>query len=207
MCHNSVFENEQIEKCIENGMPEKLIKTIKYTMRKRANDSNNKNQKIKQQQEEEQKESENMIKEIPTQQPQQQQQTTFVSKCPFGHGKLTTPSATPLASTFFTTAANTNTTTTSTNITQDLNLSLNNNNNNTNSNIFLKHFPQIYQLSTRITEKYVDMSKSNNSGQQYNKDNEIYNDDILAKSTQLTREFAQTMQQAIRGLQNSKIYT
>lgn len=206
MCHNSVFENEQIEKCIENGMPEKLIKTIKYTMRKRANDSHNKNQKIKQQQqqkkqEQKQKEIENMIKEIPPQQ-QQQQQTTFISKCPFGHGKLSTPSSTPLVSTFFTTAASTNTTTTTTNITQNLNISLNNNN-----NIFLKHFPQIYQLSTKITEKYVDMSKSNNNSGQCNKDNEIYNDDILAKSTQLTREFAQTMQQAIRGLQNSKIYT
>lgn len=208
MCHNSVFENEQIEKCIENGMPEKLRKTIKYTMRKRANDSNSKNQLIKlqqqQQQEQEKKENKNFVNEISSQQ-QQQQKQTFISKCPFGHGKLSIPSSTPFAKTFLTTADNTTTTVAATNLTDELNLSLKSTNNN--NNIFLKHFSQISQLSTKITEEYIDESSSINNLSGQCKDNKIYNEDILAKSTQLTREFAYIVQQAIRGLQNSKIYT
>uniref|UniRef100_A0A1B0FLG6 TMEM205-like domain-containing protein n=1 Tax=Glossina morsitans morsitans TaxID=37546 RepID=A0A1B0FLG6_GLOMM len=42
MCHNSIVENEQIDKCVENGMPQKIIKTLKFTMRKRVKEYNTK---------------------------------------------------------------------------------------------------------------------------------------------------------------------
>ncbi|KAL9881633.1 uncharacterized protein ACN2A1_012592 [Glossina fuscipes fuscipes] len=35
-------QNEQIDKCVENGMPQKIIKTLKFTMRKRVKEYNTK---------------------------------------------------------------------------------------------------------------------------------------------------------------------
>uniref|UniRef100_A0A1A9W788 TMEM205-like domain-containing protein n=1 Tax=Glossina brevipalpis TaxID=37001 RepID=A0A1A9W788_9MUSC len=47
MCHNSILENEQIDKCVENGMPQKIVKTVKFTMRKRVKEHNIKQQEEK----------------------------------------------------------------------------------------------------------------------------------------------------------------
>ncbi|XP_065364995.1 uncharacterized protein LOC135958059 [Calliphora vicina] len=186
MCHNSVLENEQIEKCIENGMPTKIIKTIKSTMRKRA--ANNEELKQKPLKIEAFSNNFNNNTDNMEQTKPQQTNTTFVSKCPFGHGKFSTPSTTffsaPLTTTNNTTAA-------AAPLMDEFD----------NSNNLYERFPQISQLSTKITNL-----SGHNDGNMLAK-GKIYNDDILAKSTQLTREFAYKMQQAIRTLQSSKIYT
>lgn len=188
MCHNSVLENEQIEKCIENGMPSKIIKTIKYTMRKRAANNeelNQKHLKIKAFPNKTFNNTDNM------EQIKAQQTTTFISKCPFGHGKFSTPSTT-----FFSEHQTPTTTTAAPAATlmDDFDFS------NSNNNLY-ERFPQNSQLSTKIT------NLSGHNDKNMLAKGKIYNDDILAKSTQLTREFAYKMQQAIRTLQSSKTYT
>lgn len=213
MCHNSVLENEQIEKCIENGMPTKIIKTIKYTMRKRAANKEI-NEKIPQQQISTHEKSSTKIdksEQTNTQESLNSSPPAVISKCPFGHGKFSTPAATifsiPLAPPTKTTSASL--------MADDLKFSNNNNN-------LYETFPQISHLNAGITTTPKTKLTATDNGNtirnlsgQFDDDHpklllatgKIYNDDILAKSTQLTREFAYTMQQAIRRLQSSKTYT
>ncbi|KAM7350532.1 uncharacterized protein ACRADG_009093 [Cochliomyia hominivorax] len=191
MCHNSVLENEQIEKCIENGMPTKLIKTIKYTMRKRA--ANEEIIKQQQQQQNPLNNNNNILNDLPN-------NKAPVSKCPFGHGKFL---SSPAPSTILFSSSNS----------QLKELDLTNNNNN-NNNLY-----EISPLSAKInkTENGNSLATpitdiTNLSGHFISDDNllvtgKIYNDDILAKSTQLTRDVAFVMQQALKKLQCSKIYT
>lgn len=191
MCHNSVLENEQIEKCIENGMPTKLIKTIKYTMRKRAANEEF-NQKLLQQTKQEEQQnilnnnvkSEN-IKSTPS-------TTNPVSRCPFGHGKFLTPTTN---ATFFNTPSSS-----STHI-KEFYFS-NNNNVHERFSTSLTNGNTITNLSGHFNE-----NDAANVADNLLASGKIYNDDILAKSTQLTREVAFVMQQAIKRLQSSKIYT
>lgn len=201
MCHNSVVENEQIEKCIENGMPTKIIKTIKYTMRKRAV-----NEETSQKQQQTMLNQNSIInnnKNVQNIQPQE-----FVSKCPFGFGKLNTTAATIL----LTPLTPATTTATSSLIENEFEFL------NTNKTIEeYERFAQISQLSTKITATTAKdngnaISKlsghlEDDTGKLLLATKKIYNDDILAKSTQLTREFAYKVQQEIRKLQNCKIYT
>ncbi|KAI8127951.1 Transmembrane protein 205 [Lucilia cuprina] len=201
MCHNSVLENEQIEKCIENGMPTKIIKTIKYTMRKRAANEEFK-QKQQQQEKEEIETLEKMQQKSENNKTEQLQTSASISKCPFGHGKFTNA-----ANNFFST--NLTTPPRPTLIEDEFNFSNNNNNN------LYERFPRqisqtdngnnvITNLSGHCNENDANVV---NSSSLLLATGEIYNEDILAKSTQLTREFAYKMQQAIRRLQTSKIYT
>lgn len=90
MCHNSVLESEQIDRCIQNGMPHKIIKSVKYTMRRRAAaaitepadeaavdvTTSNKTQNIR---DHERKSSRG---------------DTFQMKCPFAHGLIKVPQTT-----------------------------------------------------------------------------------------------------------------
>lgn len=186
MCHNSVLENEQIEKCIENGMPTKLIKTIKYTMRKRAanEELNQRLSTIQTKQEELNLLPNNNIKS-------ENIKTTPVSRCPFGHGKFSTPTTV----TFFKSPSSS----TSTQINE---MDISNNN-------FHERFPA---SSISNGNTITNLSGHFNENDANAADNllamgKIYNDDILAKSTQLTRQVAFVMQQAIKRLQSSKIYT
>lgn len=191
MCHNSVLENEQIEKCIENGMPTKLIKTIKYTMRKRAaNEELNQRLSTIQTKQEEQ----NLLPNNNNNNNNKSEniKSTPVSRCPFGHGKFSTPTTV----TFFKSPSSS----TSTQINE---MDISNNN-------FHERFPAssisngntIANLSGHFNENDANAAADNLLAM-----GKIYNDDILAKSTQLTRQVAFVMQQAIKRLQSSKIYT
>ncbi|ALC48546.1 CG32512 [Drosophila busckii] len=52
MCHNSGIESEQIERFKEFGLPQKAVRTVKYTMRKREQQQRLQQQQQQQQQEE-----------------------------------------------------------------------------------------------------------------------------------------------------------
>lgn len=229
MCHNSSLENEQIEKCIENGMPRKIIKTLKCTLRKRA--------QTQQTNEEEQQQNEG-IGDININNNKNHNDTLtinpsdsqiFVSKCPFGHGKFATPAAQFLFSPLVpqTTTSTATTTTTPTTTTSSTNNEYDFTNDNTGDNLlFEQRLPQISQLSRILTTTETTATTADNNGNIItnisdgqiagdskkvllaSEKNLVHNDDILAKGTQISREFAYKMQQAIRRLQkNSKIYT
>ncbi|XP_023300767.2 uncharacterized protein LOC111682993 isoform X1 [Lucilia cuprina] len=201
MCHNSVLENEQIEKCIENGMPTKIIKTIKYTMRKRAANEEFK-QKQQQQEKEEIETLEKMQQKSENNKTEQLQTSASISKCPFGHGKFTNA-----ANNFF----STNLTTPPRPTLNDDEFNFSNNNNNNLYERFPRQISQTDNGNNVITNLSGHCNENDanvvNSSSLLLATGEIYNEDILAKSTQLTREFAYKMQQAIRRLQTSKIYT
>lgn len=216
MCHNSIVENEQIDKCIENGMPHKIIKTIQYTMRKRAANEEDREQKLLQQQSNNTDivSKRNFQDPLKTSTMADTKPATFISKCPFGHGRFSNSTSSPATSKSLIPPA--------AEIPPFTNLSSNNNNFEFPT-ILNDNFHQITQLSTNIaattTTTTVGDNDSNNitnlSGH-YDSSSisskvptgkEVYNDDILAKSTQLTKQFTYNMQQAIRRLQSSKTYT
>ncbi|EDW00491.1 uncharacterized protein LOC6564778 [Drosophila grimshawi] len=59
MCHNSGIESEQIERYMAFGLPQKAVKSVKYTMRKREKQQRKEQQKQQQQQDQSQNNSEN----------------------------------------------------------------------------------------------------------------------------------------------------
>lgn len=183
MCHNAASENEQIDKCIENGMPYKIIKTLKYTMRRRAVAANavyNKNDDEGERQltdtgseyTEDLSENENVLL-------REKNNKTFPTKCPFGHGSIT-----PIK----------NTVDSSLHLPQPL------------PNMYERLSSQSDKLdiySAADTTNIVNVSGSFEN----TVPGEVYSDDILSKGTQFTRRLTLLMQQAIRCLQTSKSYT
>uniref|UniRef100_A0A1I8MY25 TMEM205-like domain-containing protein n=2 Tax=Musca domestica TaxID=7370 RepID=A0A1I8MY25_MUSDO len=179
MCHNSVLENEQIDKCIENGMPQKVIKAVKYTMRRRAIE------------EEAAKKQMDIVN-------RQQQQTSatptgiFQMKCPFAHGLLLKPQG-PAA----------------TSVTQPPTFA--------NSPDALESHPLMRRHSNAPTSSTESLSSSTEDITNLNglleqipaatDGNNVYQDDILAKSTLLTKKLAFHMQHKLARLQSSKLYT
>ncbi|XP_075154323.1 uncharacterized protein LOC142227961 isoform X2 [Haematobia irritans] len=180
MCHNSLRESEQINKCIENGMPEKIVKAVKYTIRRRVADAavyaENKNTTDLV----DRGHSDINTAAVETTPPK----GIFQMKCPFAHGLLISPISTkePLP-----------------------------NSNAVPSNEYgeltLSSRPSLE--STPILQINGNTSDITNLDGHFEKlpSEAIYNEDILAKGTQFTKNLTFQMQHTIRRLQKSKLYT
>ncbi|XP_073834217.1 uncharacterized protein [Musca autumnalis] len=178
MCHNSVLENEQIDKCIENGMPQKVIKAVKYTMRRRAI-------------EEEAAKKQMEITERQISKQSAAANETFQMKCPFGHGRIKPAAATSVNPTDLPSFAS--------NPADSL------------ESLLMRRKSSTTTVTTSIESLSCATEKITNLNGLLEElpvhESSIYQDDILAKSTLLTKKLTFHMQQKLARLQQSKLYT
>ncbi|XP_013108079.2 uncharacterized protein LOC106087548 [Stomoxys calcitrans] len=184
MCHNSVRESEQIDKCIENGMPEKIIKAVKYTMRRRVAEAavvaavaaENKHANITDLATRGGHSSTNTANSALAKTTQ-----GFQMKCPFAHGliipaKSIETSASSIPGEF---------------------------NELARRSSCGRPITQLKNESTSITNVGSQLEQISPSSSP----EEIYNEDILAKSTQFTKKLTFKLQQTFGRVQRSKLYT
>ncbi|XP_034490680.1 putative uncharacterized protein DDB_G0282129 [Drosophila innubila] len=230
MCHNSGIESDQIERYMAFGLPQKAVRSVKYTMRKREQQQRKEQQRKEQQQTQDVASSSSSssssndnssssdsdsgtdfdMKPIRSMQEQELQLTT----------EIVTENVTAVETVMETTEAKTLTAATPNN-------SSSNNNNNSNSSSSILQIPKFCGRFRKMQQQQQQQQETANAEhittatttatttsaalteqQQQRKMSsmEPSMDDALAIGTQMTRKFAERCHCLIDKLQNSRLY-